>query len=273
MMKWRETEHCSIVVDGIERTYLLCGREAAAGIVLCLHGTTKTADQLARFSGMAKLRSEGFVVVFPQAVLPALRGYEWDHERDLGYLTAVINRVRADFGNSSSPVFLAGSSGGARMACYYAAAHAEEITAVAAVAGVRAPHTTPARRVAVLAFHGLADRRNPYPGGHEERWMESVPDAALSWATANDVADTKRSSEESPTLTRITYGAATPGEVTLWTFREAGHTWPGHPVGFFLRRRYGQPKPRRGETSNELDATDEISEFFRKIGARALQEP
>ena len=103
------------------------------------------------------------------------------------------------------------------MACTYAAARADEVAAVAAVAGLRSPEVRPARPVPIVAFHGLADRINPYLGGRGDRWRESVPEAAAAWAAANGVETSQTSTEPGPGLTKITYGEGTPGEVTLWT--------------------------------------------------------
>ncbi len=217
-----------MVVDGLERPYFRSGATAGDRIVLCLHGSRSTATRQAWFSGMGGLAPGGVAVVFPQGVVPASRGYEWDHERDLSYIATVIDEVRAEIGAPASHVCLAGMSGGARMSCYYAATRAEEIAAVAAVAGLRAPQLPPARPVPVIAFHGLADRINPYTGGRSDRWRESVPDAARAWAASNGVENTKTVSEPSPTLTKTSYGETTPAEVTLWTFKTAGQTWPGH---------------------------------------------
>ncbi len=61
----------------------------------------------------------------------------------------------------------------------------------------------------------------------------------------------------SPTLTRTTYGAeGKPGEVTLFTSKGAGHTWPGGHLGLFLRLLLGR-------TSMEIDATSRIWDFAR----------
>ena len=183
-----QLERREVVVAGVRRAYFSRGAPAeTAGIVLCLHGSRSTAARQAWFTGMDSLQTDGLAVVYPQAEVPAGRGYAWDHERDLAYLATVVEQVRAELGAAASPVFLAGMSGGARMACSYAAARAEEVAAVAAVAGLRSPPVTPARPVPIIAFHGLADRINPYQGGRGERWRESVPEAAAAWAAANGV--------------------------------------------------------------------------------------
>lgn len=259
-----ELERRVVLVDGVERPYLAGEAGASGGLVLCLHGSRSTAARQASFSGMAELRSEGLAVVFPQGAVPAGRGYLWDHERDLEYLATVIEDARADGGVSGPPVFLAGMSGGARMSCHYAAARASEIAAVAAVAGLRAPQVPPARPVRLIAVHGLADRLNPYAGGRGERWNESVPDAARAWAAANGVEQTQTVSEPSPTVGKLSYGETTPAEVTLWTLRDAGHTWPGRPGGLLVRLLLGR-------TSDAVDANAEIGRFFRQ--ARLLPPP
>ena len=56
---------------------------------------------------------------------------------------------------------------------------------------------------------------------------------------------------------RTTYGAeGEPGEVTLFTSKGAGHTWPGGHLGLFLRLFLGR-------TSTEIDATTRIWDFDR----------
>jgi hypothetical protein len=53
--------------------------------------------------------------------------------------------------------------------------------------GSRAPGSNPdpaSHPLRVVAFHGTADRLNPFAGSSTERWDESVPDAAAAWARA-----------------------------------------------------------------------------------------
>ena len=53
-----------------------------------------------------------------------------------------------------------------------------------------------------------------------------------------------------------------PGEVTLFTSKGAGHTWPGGHLGLFLRLLHGR-------TSTEIDATETIWNFAREHAAEA----
>jgi polyhydroxybutyrate depolymerase len=105
------------------------------------------------------------------------------------------------------------------------------------------------RPVRILAFHGTADRINPYTGAGTVRWNESVPDAAQRWALANGADPNPTSVQISTHVTRTTYGLDRAANgVVLWTIRGGGHTWPGtRPsllVGLIL-----------GHTTTEIDAT------------------
>ncbi|HXY70975.1 MAG TPA: hypothetical protein VEM41_00395 [Actinomycetota bacterium] len=276
-----QPERRTIDVGGEQRGYLLC-RPAAepTGIVLSLHGRGVTARFQVSFSGMDRLAtSRDAVVVFPQgSVRLDHRGMMWDPQVDVDYLGRIVNEVRTEFAGVDPRVCIAGMSNGAFMACEFAAARADDVAVLAAVAGVRAPPTPPARPVPVVAFHGLLDRSLPYGGGAGSRLSErvirrqnvragrppgwpgavrrqAVPDAALAWARANGVETDRSVADVSPTLRKTTYGEGTPGEVTLWTFADAGHTWPGRPMAAPLRLLFGH-------TSREVDATEEIWRFF-----------
>jgi polyhydroxybutyrate depolymerase len=160
-------------------------------------------------------------------------------------------------------VILTGMSGGARMSSLFASAHPELVQAVGAVAGLRSPGVPVCRPVPILSFHGTNDRLNPYGGSGTPRWNESVPDAARAWALANGITAPPAEVAVSRTLTRTTYGAqGQPGEVTLWTSRGAGHTWPGGHLGLLLSLFLGR-------TSREIDATKSIWEF----GLRHADDP
>ncbi len=256
-----------ITAGGVDRFYLVAGPAPGApvsAVVMSLHGTRSTADRQARLSGFGELaRTAGAVVVFPQAIEPIGPGYEWDHSRDVDYIaglaTELVSRHRVPHGR----VLLTGMSGGARMSSLFASVHPELVQAVGAVAGLRSPGVRVHRPVPVLSFHGTNDRINPYGGSGTQRWNESVPDAARAWALANSITAPPEEVAVSRTLTRTTYGAqGQPGEVTLWTSRGAGHTWPGGHLGLLLSLFLGR-------TSREIDATTSIWEF----GLRHADDP
>ena len=228
-----------------------------SAIVLSLHGSRSNPSEQARLTGMPRLAGSGALVVFPRGAIRMGRGWAWDQEGDLPFLSDLIDELRGRY-PLAGRVCLTGMSGGARMACQVAAARSDAVAAVGAVAGLRAPDRAPGRPVAILAFHGTADRINRYGGGGRPDWRESVPDAARAWAIANAVSGRPHESRASDRLASVTYGADdAPGEVTLWTIQGGGHTWPGGRVPFFARLLLGP-------TSREIDATAEIWAFFRR---------
>jgi polyhydroxybutyrate depolymerase len=252
-------ENQVITAGDSNRSYLVAEPPPGApvsAVVMSLHGTSSTADRQARLSGFEQLtHTASAVVVFPEAIQPIRTGYEWDPSQDVDFIaglaTELLSRHRAPHGR----VIVTGMSGGARMSCLFASVHPELVQAVGAVAGLRSPGGPVHRSVPILSFHGTNDRINPYGGSGTQRWNESVPDAARAWAQTNGITDPPTEVAVSPTLTRTTYGAeGQSGEVTLWTSRKAGHTWPGGHLGLLLGLFLGR-------TSREIDATKSIWEF------------
>ena len=247
-----------LTVGGARRNFWLAEPDGtASAIVLGLHGTRSSAPRQARLSAMASLAREGSAVVaFPEAIVPIGSGFEWDPEIDTAFLLELVDQLSDRHSPPGGRACMTGMSGGARMACHFAWHHAERVSMVGAVAGLRAgTGSGPSQPVPVLAFHGTADRINPYGGGGTPRWDESVPDAARRWALANGLGDAPSETSVSKTLTRTTYGVeGGQGEVTLWTAQGAGHTWPGARLGLLLRLFLGR-------TTMEIDATERIWSF------------
>ena len=251
---------CGITVDRVARRYLLAEPDGPPnGVVVSLHGSRSSAEGQVRLSHLDRLADRvGAAVAFPQAISPIGSGYEWDLDGDLSFLAAVVEELRVRCSPPAGRVAMTGMSGGARMSCRFADTHAESVSMVGAVGGLRAPGRRPSRPVPILAFHGTADRINPYNGGGNPRWVESVPDAARAWAEANGQAAEPTTTAVTPRLTRTTYGTnGGTGEVTLWTSAAAGHTWPGAHLGLFLRMFLGR-------TTTEIDASDEVWSFAQR---------
>ncbi len=237
----------------VRRFLLVEPSGAPSGIVLSLHGSRSSPERQALLSSMERLCSSGAVVAFPQGAWPLGPGFEWDLEGDVEYLRVLVSWILARYSETDQRVCVAGMSGGARMASRFASLHPESVRVLGAVAGLRAPTQTrleyPLR---VVAFHGTADRLNPFAGSATERWNESVPDAAAAWARALGLASEPTRQELTGHLTRMDFGD--PSEVaavTLFVSRGAGHTWPGSRLPLFMRLILGR-------TSMEIDATTEI---------------
>jgi polyhydroxybutyrate depolymerase len=252
--------HMQVITAGnATRTYLLVEPPSGvpvSAVVMSLHGTSSTSEGQARLSGFERLADRaGAVVAFPQALEPVRAGYEWNPDQDVDFIAGLATELVGRHQTPSGRVILTGMSGGARMSSLFASVHPELVQAVGAVAGLRSPSVAPHRSVPILSFHGTKDKINPYAGSGTQRWNESVPEAARAWALANGITDAPTEVAVSPTLTRTTYGAPGQlGEVTLWTSRGAGHSWPGGHLGVMLSLYLGR-------TSKEIDATTSIWEF------------
>ena len=230
-------------------------------IVLGLHGSRSGAAGQGRLSRMDRLTGRGAIVVFPEGSLHRGFGRAWDLDDDAAYLVALIETLLLQYGPTDPRVVVAGMSGGARMACHLASLRPDLVRAVGAVGGLRAPSRLPlSRPVPVVAFHGTADRINPYRGHARGEWIESVPEAADAWARANGTQARALTDVVANGVRRTRYGdAGGPGEVALYTIDGGGHTWPGGYLGFIGGLLLGR-------TSREIDATELIWAFAMEHG-------
>ena len=173
--------------------------KAQVPLVLNLHGSESTAQAQEVFSGMdATSDASGFIVAYPQALIPAAGGYDWNipgvpllggqnppanAANDVTFLTGLVRSLEARYCVNTSRVYATGMSGGGRMASQLACDASQTFAAVAPVAGLRFPSPCPAvRPVPVIAFHGTADAVDPFEGNGQPYWTYSVPQAAQRWA-------------------------------------------------------------------------------------------
>src|SRR3954452_7482788 len=87
---------------------------------------------------------------------------------DAAYLSTVIREIQASFAVDPNRIDLIGHSNGAFMSYAMACTHADQIAAIASLAGATYMHPAdcaPTAPVAVLEIHGTADRTVAYGGG------------------------------------------------------------------------------------------------------------
>ena len=236
---------------GLARTYSLhlpAGVDHPSGLVVNLHAAGATgAGQEALTNYDAVADTYGFVAVYPDGIdlswadgrgasEPDRRGID-----DVGFLSALIGKLVADYGIDPGRVFATGLSAGAFMANRLACDRADVIAAVAPVAGTLGVNVgcNPSRPVSVLQFHGTADPIVPFTGGAmtgrggasdilsattmNERWRQAdgCPDPVQDvLPTAGDGTVTRR-------LTASPCAAGT--AVVFLTVDGGGHTWPSAP--------------------------------------------
>jgi polyhydroxybutyrate depolymerase len=260
-----------LTVGGLQRTYLVHAPAGApAGLVINLHGAGMNGQQQADLTDYNTVADRfGFVVAYPNGIdttwadgrgasLPDRQGVD-----DVGFLSALIERLSRDYAVPPGRVFVTGMSAGAFMANRLVCDRADLVTAIAPVAGTLGAATpcSPSRPVSVMAVHGTADPVVPYEGGLmngrggtsdivsapalAERWreMDRCPGPLLG-----DPASTGEVQEMTAA------GCADGTEVTLVRINGGGHTWPAG--------RFSLPADVVGTTSFAVNASAASAQFF-----------
>ncbi len=263
----------ALVHDGNERSYVIFLPEQRAPrppLVLALHGKGGSGASFERrtrgtFDRLAN--RDGAIVAYPDALHGQWNaGHRWEQDRsdDLGFLTALIDELSAEFGVDRARVYVTGLSNGASMAYRLACERPERIAAVAPVAGGLAQEIMPrcpagkTRPVPLLLIHGTADPHSGFDDGELEgnlwQWTERNGCHRPPQATYLRDAD-----PSDGTRTRIESYPGCKAEVVLYAVEGGGHHWPGGN------------EPWRGGNGPEIrdfDASAAIWSFFGRHPAR-----
>ncbi len=243
-------------------------------LVLNMHGSGATAVEQEELSGMdATSDQKGFVVAYPQGLIPDGTGYDWNvpgvplfggkpvpagAADDIAFLTALVGTLEQRYCIDTARVYATGFSGGARIASQLACDESTVFAAAAPVSGLRHPNPCLARAVPELSFHGTSDPVDPYNGHGQPYWTSSVPQAASAWAVQDGcTAKPVTTQPVKGKLALTTYGSCKQGAtVELYSLNGEGHEWPGGPqVPRLLERVFGPQ-------STAIDADAEMWAFF-----------
>ncbi|HSN43462.1 MAG TPA: alpha/beta fold hydrolase [Propionibacteriaceae bacterium] len=172
----------SFVVDG--RSVLVHVPASAPNpgkrsLLMVLHGYTGNATETLDYFGLPDLADErGFVVAAPQGTLDRDGKTFWNASGaccnfynapvdDSAFLSQVIATAVAELGVDPDHVFVVGHSNGGFMALRLACEHADQVAAVASLAGAMdgGVDCEPSQPVSVLQVHGDADLLIRYAGG------------------------------------------------------------------------------------------------------------
>lgn len=262
-------------------------------VVLVLHGgggeglnvANTGAHPLSVFRSIAD--REGFVVVYPGG-LPARDGNAgWTDCRadntvaseadDIGFLDALIDRLRTQYSLPSAKIFMAGGSNGAQMTLAYAISRASNVAAIATGSGnlPQSPKSgacsgTPSRRVPALMTHGTADTLMPYGGGCVANLggacnrgrVISAEATRDYWLAANALAGlvpvqstVELDNADAGIANRFVYGGSAPLE--WWRLDGAGHTAPSRAVLI-------SSNSERGVQNRDIEFAEVAWSFFKQ---------
>lgn len=264
---------------GLNRTYLVhVPPGPPVGLVLNLHGGGGTgAGQrgLTDFDTVAD--ANGLLVAYPDGFDKSWadgRGASPADRRrldDVGFLVALVTKLRDDFNVPAGHVFATGMSNGGFMSNRLACDRADLFAAIAPISGTLGVGVAcnPSRPVSVLDAHGTADGVVPYNGGDVRgrgglSHAISVNNMVDRWR-AVDRCPGNPAVEELPSVGDGTVvrrfdsrDCADHTEVIHFQINKGGHTWPGG-------KQY-LPRTVIGSTTRAFDGSQVIAQFFMTHG-------
>jgi len=269
----RNRSNGTIISSGLEREYLLYVPPShdptrPTPLVISLHGGGMWPAAQRETSQWNRVADEhGFIAVYPSG-LSGRGPRAWSagggrsQQRDVRYISELIDTLRASYNIDSTMVYANGLSNGGGMAFVLACTLSDRIAAVGLVASaIFLPWSgCPSQRaVPMIAFHGTADKQVPYHGGTTWVAPQTFPDIprwTATWARRNRCAPNPDESAVTADVVRHAYTAcADNAAVVLYTVLDGGHTWPGGKA---------MPEWFVGRTSRGIDASSEMWEFFRE---------
>ena len=273
-------------------------------LVLFLHGAGGSARQAMRQTGLAELAERaGFIAAFPEGLAAPpgnagqsgqeyagiqtwnawmCCGYARDQKiDDVGYLAALIARLKADFPVDPRRIHLAGFSNGAMLASRFVLERPGVAASLASVAGyLPCDQEPPAEPLPVLIIHGNHDRVarfGPAPGQPRTGiFCEDFPAKAEAdfWVRGMRLKSKARQVKDGgKSRVRLErYGPDTPagralgrGQVDFIIVKGGGHAWPGGPAERYRYCDLPTPDP---------EATALVWDFFkRQVRPAALDKP
>lgn len=276
--------------DGYERLYLVHfppkeKMTKALPVLFHIHGgggTAKTTPSLTlgRFNDLAD--KEGFIVVYPEGVdknwndgrkLEGEQAWEEDID-DVGFIVAIVEQLKKDYSIDSDKVFTSGMSNGGFMSSRLICDRSDIFSGAAIVTATLStdylPKCNPTNPVAVMIMNGTEDKLVPYDGGEIKVFKKrrgvivSTNDYVDFWKNKNACTEkiptvTLPDVYDDGTIVSIdTYeNCQQGGALVLYKIEGGGHSWPGGKqyLGEWLI----------GKTSNEINACDEIWNFFKNL--------
>jgi len=264
-----------LISGGVRRSYLLYEPESydpstPTPLVISIHGFMQwPAHQMVTTRWDELADQYGFIVVHPSGTGLPKRWHaspqmtsETDPLVDVVFISDLIDKLEAEYNLDPRRIYANGLSNGGGMSVLLACELSDRIAAIGTVAGA---YTFPwsecnaTRPVPTIVFHGTADPIVPYEGGvvDNDRFdFPSIPGWVAGLAQFNKCSGVPTEIPASGNVSGIQYrDCAGDAEVIFYTIAGGGHSWPG-----------GNPLPEiiAGTTSNDIDATQTMWEFFQE---------
>ena len=275
----------ALAVDGRARSYTLITPDKGGSelpLLIVYHGGGQTAERARRYTRFDEwANQENYAAVYPQGL-----SNNWNDGRmsddiasrsadDVAFTREIIEQLVAEGVADRRRVFLTGASNGGMMAMRAACELGDAIAGIApVVANLPVDWECRAKRMPALFIHGTDDEFMPYDGGQvaagktrrDLGQVRSVDETLEIFMRMNGCAGVK----ETKTLDEVGRDK-TAAVITDYDCKDAalkqieiqggGHTWPGARTGVLADWLLGN-------TSEEVNATAEIWNFFRALPGR-----
>jgi polyhydroxybutyrate depolymerase len=220
-----------------------------APLVIALHGYTSNAAEMESYLRLTpESDRRGFIYAYPDGstadrgerfwnATDACCAFSSSRPDDSRYLSDLITTIQGTYRIDRARVYLVGHSNGGFMSFRMACDHADQITAIAALAGATwqdPARCRPSEPVSVLAIHGTADETIAYTGGSIGR--TAYPSAAATvaqWVGNDRCTDTGGDAQPLDLVTDLagaettvrtyTQGCAGGSTVQAWTITGGRH--------------------------------------------------
>jgi polyhydroxybutyrate depolymerase len=276
----------TIVAGGLERLCLVHfppenNISTVHPLVLFFHGAGGSAETAARLYGWEKQADQQqFVVAFPEALPAQLNDPVsfrsnprfWRNGRpdlpnpdrvdDIGFVTELLDYLKARFRIDPHRIYAAGFSSGGGMTFAVGVALSRQLAAIAVIAShLFVPNPTLARPVSLFYLIGTADPLCPLSGGevrlpwggiwHEPPVLKSIE----AWQRLLNCPSEPIVVRDTDGVRELRYGPGNDNsEIIFYAIENMGHNWPGGPELL--------PSSIVGAPSDKIDATAVIWEFF-----------
>lgn len=259
----------SFEFDGLNRTYRLYvpssyNAAESAPLVINLHGYGSNNIEQEVYGDFRPIAdTAGFLVVHPNGTPDNFNIMHWNtfgtsNVDDVGFLSALIDTLSANFNIHSDRVYSTGMSNGGFMSFSLACSLSDRIAAIASVTGsmtsAQFSNCSPIRPVPVMQIHGTADATVPYGGNAFFVPVQAVLDF---WVDHNNCTTTPFITDvpdidpdDNCTAEHYLYPYGDNGSVVEhYKILGGGHSWPGAPININI-------------TNMDFSASEEIWRFF-----------
>jgi polyhydroxybutyrate depolymerase len=221
-----------------------------APLVIMLHGYTASGALEESYLNVTALSdARGFLYAYPDGTKDPLGNGFWNATDaccgsgdrtvdDSAYLSRLIGEIEARYSVDPKRVFLFGHSNGGFMSYRMACDHADQIAAIASLAGAMwadVAQCHPSGPVGVLQIHGTSDTVINYMGGSLQNVAyPSAATSVLDWATFDGCSATPDTTSppldlesslpgDETTVTVYGSGCRPGGRAELWSMQGGSH--------------------------------------------------